>query len=104
MNLILSSSVGNHKNRERWRKTSSVFLCFFDSSSLCTNDPLAETIQNFADALYSSELPPVPFPCQIFAALAEMATSSVEFSCSDIVHRQNLEPALANIFVGYYES
>ena len=42
----------------------------------------------------------------------EMATSSVEFSFNDIMHRQidgvamgsPLEPALANIFVGYYES
>ena len=42
----------------------------------------------------------------------EMATSSVEFSCNDIMHRQihgvtmgsSLGPALANIFVGYYES
>ena len=42
----------------------------------------------------------------------EMATSSVEFSFNDIVHRQinrvtmgsPLGPALANIFVGYYKS
>ena len=40
-----------------------------------------------------------------------MATSSVEFSFNDIMHHQidgvalgsPLEPALANIFVGYYE-
>ena len=42
----------------------------------------------------------------------EMTTSSVEFSFNDIMHRQidrvamgsPLGPALANIFVGYYES
>ena len=91
---------------------SSVFLCFFDISSLFTNVPLAETIQICADALYSSEHPPSPFPRQIFIQLMEMATSSVEFSFNDIMHRQidvvtmgsPLGPALANIFVGYYES
>ena len=91
---------------------SSVFLCSFDISSLFTNVPLAETIQICADALYSSEHPPAPFPRQIFVELMEMATSSVEFSFNDIMHRQidgialgsPLGPALANIFVGYYES
>ena len=42
--------------------------------------------------------------------LMEMATSSAEFSFNDIIHRQidgvamgsHLGPALANIFVGYY--
>ena len=90
----------------------SVFLCSFDISSLFTNVPLAETIQICADALYSSEHPPAPFPRQIFVELTEMATSSVEFSFNDIMHRHidrvamgsPLGPALANIFVGYYES
>ena len=91
---------------------SSVFLCSFDTSSLLTNVPLAETIQICADALYSSEHPPAPFPRQIFVELMEMATSSVEFSFNDIMHRQidgvamgsPLGPALSDIFVGYYES
>jgi len=42
----------------------------------------------------------------------EMATHSVEFSFNDIIYQQSdriaigspLSPALANIFVGYYES
>jgi len=42
----------------------------------------------------------------------EMATRSVEFSFNDVIHQQtdgiamgsSLGPALANIFVGYYES
>ena len=89
-----------------------VFLCSFNISSLFTNVPLAETIQICADALYSSEHPPASFPRQIFVELMEMATSSVEFSFNDIMHRQidgvamrsPLGPSLANIFVGYYES
>ena len=67
-----------------------------------------ETIQICADALYSSEHPPAPFPWLIFVELMEMATSSVEFSFNDIMHRQidgvTIGPPLANIFVGYYES
>ena len=66
----------------------SVFLCSFDISSLFTNIPLAETIQICDDALYSSEHPPAPFPRQIFVELMEMATSSVELSFNDIMHRQ----------------
>ena len=65
-------------------------------------------IQICADALYSSEHPPAPFPRQIFVELMEMATSSVEFSFNDFMHRQidgdAMGSPLANIFVGYYES
>ena len=67
---------------------SSVFLCSFDILSLFSDVPLAETIQICADALYSSGHPPTPFPWQIFVELVEMATSSVEFSFNDIMHRQ----------------
>ena len=91
---------------------SSVFLCSFDISSLFSDVPLAETIQICADALYSSEPAPAPFPRQIFFELKEMATLSIDFGLNDIMHRQidgaalgsPLGPALANIFVGYYES
>ena len=91
---------------------SSVFFCSIYISSLFTNVPLAETIQICADALYSLEHPPTPFPSQIFVELMKMATSSVEFGFKDIMHRQidgvamgsPLGPAIANIFVAYYES
>ena len=91
---------------------SSVFLCSFDILSLFSNIPLAETTQICVDPLYSSEHPPAPFPRQIFVEPTEMATSTVEFSFNDIMHRQidavamgsPLGPALANIFVGYYKS
>ena len=89
-----------------------VFLCSFDVSSFSTYVPLAETIQICPDALYSSEHHLAPFPRQIFVELMEMATSSVEFIFSGIMHCQidgvamgsSLGPALAKVFVGYYKS
>ena len=91
---------------------SSVFICSFDISTLFTNVPLAETIQICADALNNLEHPPASFPRETFIELMKMATSSVEFSFNNIMHRQMdevamgspLGPALANIFVGYYET
>ena len=67
---------------------SSVFLCSFDISSLCTNVPQAENIQIRSDAFNRSKHPPAPFPRQIFVKLMEMATSSVVFSFDDIMHHQ----------------
>ena len=87
--------------------TCSVFHCSFDISSLFTNVPLAETIQIYADALYSSEHSPAPFPRQIFVELMTMSTS-VEFSFNNIKYRQidgvAVVSTLALDFVGYYES
>ena len=91
---------------------SSVFLCSFDVSSFFTNVPLSETIEICADALYNDDLKTPPFPREIFVELMQTATSSVEFSFNDTMHRQidgvamgsPLGPALANIFVGYYEA
>ena len=91
---------------------SSVFLCSFDISSLFANVPLAETIQITADALYKMDHLSLLFPRKVFIERMEMAISSVEFSFNDIMYRQidgvamgsPLGPALANIFVGYYET
>ena len=63
-------------------------------------------------ALYNGELTPPPFPRAVFVELMQAATSSVEFSFNNIMHRQiddvamgsPLGPSLANIFVGYYEA
>ena len=90
---------------------SSVFLCSFDISSLFTNVPLAETIQICADSLYNDFLTPLPLPRNVFVELMNLATSSVEFTFNNNMHRQidgvamgsPLGPALANIFVGYQE-
>ena len=90
----------------------SVFLCSYDVCSLFTNVPLAETIETCADALYDGELTPPPFPRAVFVELMQTATSSVEFSFNNIMHRQvdgvamgsPLGPSLAIIFVGYYEA
>ena len=90
----------------------SVFLCSCDVCSLFTNVPLAETIEMCAHALYDGELTPPPFPRAVFVELMQTATSSVEFSFNNIMHRQidgvamglPLGPSLANIFVGYYEA
>ena len=91
---------------------SSVFLCSFDISSLFTNVPLAETIEICADALYNDDSMAPSFPRNIFVELMQLATSSVEFSFNNNMHRQidgvamgsPLGPALANIFVGYQEA
>ena len=72
--LIIKTS-----NLDLW----SVFLCFFDISSLFTNVPLAETVRICVDTFYSSEHPPLSSPQQIFVELMEMTTSFVEFSFDD---------------------
>ncbi len=87
------------------------FMCSFDISSLFTNVPLDETIGICARALYRGELVSPPFPEEVFVELMESATRSVEFSFNNEMYRQRdgvamgspLGPALANIFVGFYE-
>ena len=91
---------------------SSVFLCSFDISSLFTNVPLAKTIEVCTDTLYNDDSMAPSFPCNIFVELMQVATSLVEFSFNNNMHRQInsvtmgslLGPAQANIFVGYQEA
>ena len=90
----------------------SVYIYSYDVCNLFTNVPLPETIEICADALYNGELTPPPFSRAVFVELMQTATSSVEFSFNNIMHRQidgvamgsPLGPSLANIFVGYHEA
>ena len=87
-------------------------MCSFDIRSLFTNVPLNETIKICAEALYDKNLPTPIIPKHVFVELMEIATTSVEFSFNNVMYKQidgvamgsPLGPALANIFVGFYES
>ena len=65
-----------------------------------------------AKTLCDGHLPTPVIPKHVFIELMKTATTSVEFSFNNIMYRQidgvamgsPLGPALANIFVGYYES
>ena len=94
------------------KDANNLFMCFFDISSLFTNVPLEETINICADALYCDDSDAQPFISKaVFIELMKSATSGVEFSFNDIMYKQTdgvamgspLGPALANIFVGFYE-
>ena len=87
------------------------FLCSFDVSSFFTNVPLDETIKICADALYGNLKSRPCIPKEVFVELMLSATSTVEFSFDNITYRQidgvamgsPRGPALANIFIEYYE-
>ena len=94
------------------KDSNNLFMCSFDISSLFTNIPLEETINIYADALYCNDSNAQPFISKaVFIELMKSATSGVEFSFNDIMYKQTdgvamgslLSPALANIFVGFYE-
>ena len=88
-----------------------VCMCSFDVFSLFTNVPLDETIKVCLEALYDeSDSQPV-IPKDLFVELMKSATSSVKFSFNKTMYKQAdvvavgspFGPALANIFVRYYE-
>ena len=86
-------------------------MCSFNVSSLFTNVPLDETITICADTLYNNPDSQPCIPKEIFVELLHSAISTVEFSFDNTIYRQidrvamgsSLGPALAIIFVGYYE-
>ena len=88
-----------------------IFMYSFDVSSLFTNVPLDETIKICSDALYDDSDLQLVILRDVFVKLMKSVTSSVEFSFNNTMYKQTngvamrfpLIPALANIFVGYYE-
>ena len=88
------------------------FLCSFRISILFTNVPLDETIEIYADALYRGHLDCPPFLENTLRELMLIATRGGEFGFNNQTYKQldgvavgsHLDPALANIFVGFHES
>ena len=107
----LSDSFTFAKTMQSLDINSNVFVCSFNVSSLLTNARLDETIKICSGALCDdSDLQPL-FSKDVFVELMKSATSSVEFSFNNTMYKQtdrvvmgsSLGPALAYIFVGYYE-
>ena len=97
---------------QNFKDANNLFMYSFDISSLFTNVPLEETINICADALCCDDSDAQPLISKaVFIELMKSATSGVEFSFNDIMYKQTdgvamgspLGPALANIFVGFYE-
>lgn len=83
--------------------------CLFDIRNLFTYVVLHKIIDIYADALYHSCLPPSYISETV--ELIKLATISIEFSFNHTMYRQidkivmcsPLGPAIANIFLGFYE-
>ena len=83
----------------------------FDVKSLFTNIPLKEAIRISADSLFRQFPQTTILSKTKFIELMEIATNGIEFSFNNIIYKQHdgvamgspLGPALANIFVGFYE-
>ena len=90
----------------------SVFLCSFHIYSSLTNVPLTDAIDICANALYNDDLPTSSFPWKIFVELKKIATTGIGFSFKQVMSQQidgvtmgsPLDPSLANILVGFYET
>ena len=86
-------------------------MCSFDVSNLFTNVSLDDTIKICLETLYDQYDSQPVIPKDMFVKLMKSATSSVEFSFNNTMYKQTngiaigspFGPALANIFVGYYE-
>ena len=87
-----------------------VFMCSFDVSSLFTNVPLDETIKICSKSLYDQSDSQTLISKDVFVELMESATSSVEFSFNNTMHKHTdgvamglpFGPALVNIVVEYF--
>ena len=102
------ASVIQNYNLEPAKK----YLCSFDISSLFTKVPLDEAIGICANALYLGHHDCPSFIKDTFKELMLIARRGVEFSFNNQMYKQldgvamgsHLDPALANIFVGFHES
>ena len=83
----------------------------FDVSSLYTNVPVNEAIEETADHLYSGDFPTPPFSKETFITLTKLSTTNVILSTHDGLYRQieglTMEsqpaPPLANIWLSKFE-
>ena len=88
-----------------------VFMCSFDVFRLLSNVPIDEAIKICSQALYDQFDSQPVIPKDVFVEFMKCVTSSVELSFNSTMCKQTdkvamgspLGPALANIFVGYYE-
>ena len=84
----------------------------FDVSSLYTNVPVNEAIQDAADRLYSGNFPTPPVSKETFTTLTKLSTTNVIVSTHDGLYRQidglamgsQPAPPLANIWLSKFES
>lgn len=79
-------------------------MCSYGVSSQFTNIPLQETIGVCADSHYNSNLTLPPFPKNILVGQWNFALITLYTARSTGQDGNPLNPTLADIFVGFYES